>query len=142
MRNRKTHRFAFRPTLDEFSLEERVVLNAAGAHAAAMVSAAQTGSLTDITQRQLHAAFARQFRQANAALRAFIKQQVNTAFANGAPERGQRADLQATVNGADRRDGLPAFEPGVALSPLGQFGPIAPIQAPGFEPGCPAEPGQ
>ena len=103
--NPRKNRIAFRPTLGDIQLEERVVLNGTSmtsAAAAAEVSALQTGggttngqaSLENLTTRQIRQAFLQQFRGTQTALRQFVNSQASALF-NDPANRGPNGRLTA-----------------------------------------------
>lgn len=92
MSSLRKNRLAFRPSLTGLSLEDRVVLNGAGAQ----IAATQGG----MTIQQVRQAFRNQFQTAANDLRQFTNSQISTLFANGTPTQQQFADLRAQLNGA------------------------------------------
>jgi hypothetical protein len=110
-RSRK-NRTAFRPTLGEIRLEERVVLN--GATTAAQVAAFQTRAAAraqahaDLaTLRQARITANQHLRAASRATRAFVQNQITALYADpnnldfrGRPTTAALANLKANIHGA------------------------------------------
>jgi|GEM_PF-5158900 len=116
--NPRNRRIAFRPTLGDIRLEERVVMNGAatmiGTMAASVATPPTTGNvqanqtgLGNLTARQIRNAFRQQIGLAQNSLRQFARDQVNAMFsnaanfgANGRPTAQALADFNAGVAGA------------------------------------------
>jgi len=108
---------AFRPLVDGFHLEDRVVLAGSLASTAAMLNslaaspvggsaAAQTG-LGNMTMNQIRTAYTQQFRAAGTSLRQAIDTQISALYAkhsnigtNGRPTAAALANFNANVAGA------------------------------------------
>jgi len=97
MNSQKRNRNAFRPTLGEITLEERVVLSSVSA-VSNHIAAAQVNS-GNLTVQQLRNAFVTQTRSAFQNLNQQIRQEIAQLFANGRPTSQQLADFNAQVQG-------------------------------------------
>jgi predicted component of type VI protein secretion system len=128
MRRITTRRHAFKPSVSDATLEDRVVLNGSGitysrlfpvtnggVPAQAYLSSAFAGgnaipaSQSGVVSvqranvsmvRQLETAYLRQVRTTSMALRQSVRNQLSTLFANGSPTAQQLADFHAFVTGA------------------------------------------
>jgi len=99
----RNNRFAFRPTLNEGVLEERVVLNGARMIHALATTQVQTGATTgvgNVTVRQLYSSYLQQLRSATENLKLYVNNQVALLYQNGQPTAQQRTDFNANVQGA------------------------------------------
>src|SRR4051812_34120296 len=109
MRTPRKNRTAFRPSLIDIRLEERVVLNGGAGTAAQVASfaaatnsntqAPQTAADTLNTRRDLFQAYRAQFLATENAAKQILNYQIDQIYANGKPSADQFASLQGTVNG-------------------------------------------
>ena len=93
---KRKNRTAFRPTVADASLEERVVLSTTASHQIMAFANAPTGNLT---VQQLRNAFVNQTHSALQSLNQSIRQDVKLLYANGKPTAQQLSDFNATVGG-------------------------------------------
>jgi len=108
MKNHRKPSTAFRPSINDMRLEDRVVLNAASLSLNAAVAEQfpgfanrATANFQDaLTRRQIQAAFRTQLRDSQNQLRTLLTNEFTTAFANGRPTAQQLADLNAFTQGA------------------------------------------
>src|SRR4051812_3144910 len=99
MKSPRKNRTAFRPSVGEARLEDRLALSGTQSAVAAQVQAAATQAGT-LTVAQLRAAALRQMRTATQDLRSLINTQIDQLFANGTPTTQQLADFNQFLNGA------------------------------------------
>lgn len=123
MKRQRKQSVAFRPSLNESSLETRLVLNAASVRAAVLgalearharveaavearharveapIDARQARLQNALETRQTLRAFRTEWRNIRNNLRNTIGQEVGQLFANGIPTAQQRADAAARING-------------------------------------------
>ena len=109
MRSHSKRRTAFRPTLNDVRLEDRVVLNGGvvTAHVATLpaaispaVRAQQSGSQNTFTRRELLAVYHQQFNAARNSLQQALSTQITQLYANGRPSAEQLANFRAQASGA------------------------------------------
>jgi len=104
MRSHSKKRIAFRPTLNDICLEDRVVLNVGGsAHVASLTSAVraqQANSPNTFTRRELQSVYRQQFNAAQASLRQYLSTQISQLYANGRPTAEQLANFKTQAAGA------------------------------------------
>jgi hypothetical protein len=101
MSSSRKARMAFRPSVVENLLEERVVLSTGtGAQVSTLASAAQTGSQATLTRRDLAQAYRTQLGAATADLKKYVDTQLGNLYASGTPTASQLATLQDQIDGA------------------------------------------
>lgn len=99
MTSQRKNRNAFRPTLGDIALEDRVVLSQTSVMRGQIAAAAQSTNNGDLTARQLINAYAVENRDAYSALHQAITQQVAALYANGRPTAQQLSDFRDSVAG-------------------------------------------
>jgi hypothetical protein len=102
MRPRRKDLTAFRPSLIDIRLEDRVVLNGGSGSAAQVASfAAATNSGTQAfwTRRDIYKVYHTQFLNTANGAKQILDSQIDQVYANGKPSANQLAGLQGTVNG-------------------------------------------
>ena len=104
MKTSRTNRHAFRPTLGEQVLEERVVMSTLGTtvvrnHDSLLLANALNNLTSELSGRNLNRAVTQQVRTATHNAQIAIRSHISQLYANGKPTAQQKANFLAMSNG-------------------------------------------